>query len=122
MTRTVIGPPERNAILGAIVDQAPRGMEMRHDGTEDPLAAAYVEGVRTAWEAARAILLGERYPLSVEQRTESADAAEERREATERGWLEQTIRDVAAACDQARQVGSAFVPIATVEALLRRPR
>lgn len=122
MTRTLVGPPERNAILGAIVDQAPRNMELRHDGTEDPLAAAYVEGVRTAWEAARAILLGERYPFSVEQRTEVPEATEERREATERGWLEQTIRDVAAACDHARQVGSGVVPIDTVEALLRRPR
>jgi hypothetical protein len=45
-----------DAVLDAIRECAAPGMELRYDGTEDPVAAAYVAGVQTAYEAAKGAL------------------------------------------------------------------
>lgn len=40
----------------AILDQVTYGMELNYDGSEDPLIAAYVDGVHVSYDAVRGIL------------------------------------------------------------------
>jgi hypothetical protein len=48
---------DREAVLEAISECAPHNVELQPTGMEDPLTAAYVDGVRDAYHAAEAALM-----------------------------------------------------------------